>query len=91
MLGHPGDLEQCLEHKVFNKSYQLLWTLLIKNVVIQWLGFCAPATGGTGSIPDQGTRSHMPQRVPPPKKNLRMWDLHMCTQSLTSSLLQNSY
>ena len=53
MLGHPEDLEQCLEHEVFNKSYQLLWTLLIKNVVIQWLKFCAPTTGGTGSIPDQ--------------------------------------
>ena len=32
-------------------------------MVIQWLRFCAPATGGTGSIPDQGTRSHMPKRV----------------------------
>ena len=27
----------------------------------QWLGLCAPNTGVSGLIPDQGTRSHMLQ------------------------------
>ncbi|TEA42613.1 hypothetical protein DBR06_SOUSAS1610110, partial [Sousa chinensis] len=28
------------------------------SLVVQWLGLQAPNAGGTGSIPDQGTRSH---------------------------------
>ena len=28
----------------------------------QWLRFHAPSAGGPGSVPGQGTRSHMPQR-----------------------------
>ena len=41
--------------------------LLIENRVIgilllvQWLRLQAPNAGGLGSIPSQGTRSHMPQ------------------------------
>ena len=27
--------------------------------MIQWLRLCAPSTAGPGSIPGQGTRSHM--------------------------------
>ena len=27
----------------------------------QWLKPCCPSAGGQGSIPGQGTRSHMPQ------------------------------
>ena len=30
-------------------------------MVVQWLRPCAPTAGGLGSIPGQGTRSHMPQ------------------------------
>ena len=30
-------------------------------LVLQWLRLQAPNTGGPGSIPGQGTRSHMPQ------------------------------
>ena len=30
-------------------------------LVVQWLRLCAPNAGGTGSIPVQGTRSHMLQ------------------------------
>ena len=30
-------------------------------MVVQWLRLCAPNAGGLGSIPGQGTRSHMPQ------------------------------
>ena len=29
--------------------------------VVRWLGLCAPNAGGLGSIPGQGTRSHMLQ------------------------------
>ena len=31
------------------------------SLVVQWLGLCASNAGGPGSIPGQGTRSHMPQ------------------------------
>ena len=31
------------------------------GLVVQWLRFCTPNTGGLGLIPGQGTRSHMPQ------------------------------
>ena len=29
------------------------------SLVVQWLRLCAPNAGGPGSIPGQGTRSHM--------------------------------
>ena len=31
------------------------------SLVVQWLRLRAPNAGGLGSIPGQGTRSHMPQ------------------------------
>ena len=31
------------------------------SLLVQWLGPRAPNTGGMGSIPDQGTRSHVLQ------------------------------
>ena len=31
------------------------------SLVVQWLRLCTPNAGGPGSIPGQGTRSHMPQ------------------------------
>ena len=31
------------------------------SLVVQWLRLCAPKAGGLGSIPGQGTRSHMRQ------------------------------
>ncbi|TEA31633.1 hypothetical protein DBR06_SOUSAS7710076, partial [Sousa chinensis] len=31
------------------------------SLVVQWLRLHARNTGGLGSIPGQGTRSHMPQ------------------------------
>ena len=31
------------------------------SVVVQWLRLCSPSVGGSGLIPGQGTRSHMPQ------------------------------
>ena len=33
-------------------------------LVVQWLKLCAPNSGGTGSIPGWGTRSHMLQLRP---------------------------
>ena len=33
-------------------------------LVVQWLRLCAPNSGGLGSIPGQGTRSHMLQLRP---------------------------
>ena len=33
-------------------------------LLVQWLKFCASKAGGPGSIPGQGTRSHMPQLRP---------------------------
>ena len=31
------------------------------SLVVQWRRLCAPNTGVLGSIPGQGTRSHLPQ------------------------------
>ena len=31
------------------------------SLVVQWLRLHAPNSGGLGSVPDRGTRSHMPQ------------------------------
>ncbi|TEA24312.1 hypothetical protein DBR06_SOUSAS4410010, partial [Sousa chinensis] len=31
------------------------------SLVVQWLRLHTPSEGGLGSIPSQGTRSHMPQ------------------------------
>ena len=29
--------------------------------MVQWLSLCTPSAGGSGSVPGQGTRSHMLQ------------------------------
>ena len=31
------------------------------SLVVQWLRLCTPKAGAPGSIPAQGTRSHVPQ------------------------------
>ena len=33
-----------------------------RALVVQWLRLCAPNARGPGSIPDQGTRFHLPQQ-----------------------------
>ena len=38
-----------------------LLSILGTSLVVQWLGLCAPNSGGLGSIPGQETRSHMVQ------------------------------
>ena len=39
------------------------------SLVLQWLRLGAPNVGGLGSIPGQGTRSHMLQLDPAQPKN----------------------
>ena len=34
------------------------------SLVVQWLRFCAPSAGVLGSVPGQGTRSHVLQLRP---------------------------
>ena len=49
-------------------SYQVYSALILKclgtSLVVHWLRPSAPKAGGPGSIPGQGTRSHMMQRRP---------------------------
>ena len=50
---------------VFEPMFKNGWRT---SLVVQWLIFCPPLAGGLGSIPGQGTRSHMLQpRVHRPK------------------------
>ena len=39
---------------IFKKSFGI-------SLVVHWLRLCTPNAGDLGSIPGQGTRSHMPQ------------------------------
>ena len=41
------------------KEKQSLIIRIGTSLVVQWLRFCASSGGGPGSIPGQGTRSHM--------------------------------
>ena len=38
-----------------------LLSILGTTLVVQWLGLCAPSSGGLGSIPGQETRPQMVQ------------------------------
>ena len=50
--------------------------------MVQLLGLCALNTGGPGSNPGQGTRSHMKQlRVPMPQHHQKI--LHIATKDPT--------
>ena len=42
------------------------------SLVVQWLRLCAPVSGGLGSIPGQGTRSHVPQIRPGAAKKISL-------------------
>ena len=47
---------------ILNKFYFIFQNILLgTSLVVQWLGIYTPNAGGPGSIPGQGTRSHMPQ------------------------------
>ena len=44
------------------------------SLVVQWLRFHTPNVGDPGSIPGQGTRSHMPQqRLKIPNPPTKTW------------------
>ena len=45
--------------RALQKNFSLKKALAGTSLVAQWLILCAPNAGGQGSIPDQGTRSHM--------------------------------
>ena len=45
--------------KAFNRCHQNL--IMETSLVVQWLRLHDPIAGGPGSIPGQGTRSHVPQ------------------------------
>ena len=47
--------------RVFTEVIKLKWGWLGTSLVVQWLKLRTPNAGGLGSIPGQGTRSHMPQ------------------------------
>ena len=42
------------------------------SLMVQWLRFHAPNAGGLGSIPGQGTRSHMPRLRVPVKEKVKV-------------------
>ena len=44
----------------YHESQDKKWEIGI-SLVVQWPRFCAPNAGGPGSIPGQGTRSHVLQ------------------------------
>ena len=45
----------------YPKKFTLRWKGQGTSLVVQWLRLCAPSARGPGSIPGQGTRSHIPQ------------------------------
>ena len=62
-----------LSHQVSYNAAELIRLLFIMDVfwtslVIQWLRSCTFNAGGTGSTPDWGSRSHIPQDIVEKKK-----------------------
>ena len=49
-------LPSCLICKIYFRNYSLG-----SSLVVQWLTLCTSSLGDLGSIPDQETRSHMPE------------------------------
>ena len=49
-------------HKFTRVACSIYVTIFLGTfLLVQWLGLCTPNAGGPGMIPDQQTRSHMPQ------------------------------
>ena len=46
----------------FILKYVFIKNFLGTSLVVQWLRLCAPNAGGPGSLPSQGTRSHVLQQ-----------------------------
>ena len=63
--------EDVVKRKPFMLGWELIYTAILEDnmrfsqigtsLVVQWLRLRALNAGGPGSIPGQGTRSHMPQ------------------------------
>ena len=52
---------KCDQDSITSSSLCLKTVIYGTSLVVQWLRLGAPNSGGLGSIPGQGTRSHMPQ------------------------------
>jgi len=61
-IGTWGFLFVCLF--VLPDGFLKNWSLFGTSLMVQWLRLQAPNAGGQGSIPGQGTRSHMLQLRP---------------------------
>ena len=71
-------------------------TILRTSFVVQWLRFCAPNAKGMGSKPSQGTRFHMPQKIPHSgEKKLKKEPLFLSPRRFESNVrnrnIQNNY
>ena len=62
-----SDLLSLQKENTFLEIVNFIYIVLKKSrgnsLAVQWLGLRASNAGGMGSIPGQGTRSHMPQGV----------------------------
>ncbi|XP_070310792.1 EEF1A lysine methyltransferase 3 isoform X2 [Odocoileus virginianus] len=83
----------CLLHSSSSsQDWELHFGLLVvkcssqgTSLVVQWLRLGAPNAGGLGSIPDQGTRSHMPKlRV----RRSQLKNLNVATKMEEPAMLQ---
>ena len=65
--------------KVYSEKDDQAWDFPDKwgSLHTQWLRLHAPDTGGPGSIPGQGTRSHVPQ-LKIPHASMKTEDLACC-------------
>ena len=59
------------------------------SLVVQWLRLRAPNGGGAGSIPGQGTRSHMPQLSCMPQVRAHMSQLNSLHAATKTQRTQN--
>ena len=55
-----GDTGETLTPSLKFKGVLKISVIIGISLVVQWLRLRAPSAGGPGSIPGQGTRSHMP-------------------------------
>ena len=57
----PASIFTCLLMCLYLSVFSPLIKVSGTSLVVQWLGLCAPGAGGPGSIPGQGSRSHVLQ------------------------------
>ena len=63
LMAESGEELKSLLKKVKEESGKpgLKFSIQGTSLVVQWLRLCTPKAEGLGSIPGQGTRSHIPQ------------------------------